>query len=197
MEPRLPKSRKWTPLPKEFLQQIRTVFADSFKQQIGKGKMVADGRIYPEEILISVGYIEPGSIRQRGFDVSVEYKKDKDNVLKLLHLAVDAAGSLFEQLFTADESEFPLIWTQFDFEGRKIFAQYSTTNEELEAAADKFLGKASGEDDLTQGDWEDEIDPDIIKAQLGIDGDDEDLLGDDDEPDDEKPAKPGKSNRKH
>jgi acyl-CoA synthetase (NDP forming) len=73
--------------------------------------------------------------------VSVGYTRGKDDVIKLLNLAVDAAGSLFEQLFTSeDDYDFPRIWQEVDFEGRKLFIQYSTVNEALENEADRLLG---------------------------------------------------------
>ncbi|HMN68355.1 MAG TPA: hypothetical protein PKC28_07430 [Bdellovibrionales bacterium] len=176
MEPRLSSSRKWSPLPKEFLSQVRGVFQENFKAQIGKGKVLVDGRIYPEELLILVGYKGANALKQSNFEVSIAYKKDKDNVLKLLHLAVDAGASLFEQIFTAqDDGDFPRLWQEVDFEGRKIFIQYSTVNSELEAEADKWLGRASG-GDVAQGDWDDDVDPETIKAQLGL-GDDDDEDG--------------------
>lgn len=174
MEPRLKTSKKWTALPKEFMQQVRSVFKETFAKQIGKGTLETEGRIYPEEILISVGYRAENALKQSNFEVSVAYKKDKDNVLKLLHLAVDAAAGLFEQLFTAeDDQDFPRIWQEFDFEGRKIFVQYTTTNSELEGEADKILGVASGES-LAEGDWDDETSADSIKASLGLDPDEDD-----------------------
>ena len=188
MEPRLKTSTKWTALPKDFLAQIHSALKETFAKQIGKGKVQVDGRIYPEEVLIRVGYAEPGRLKQSHFDVSVSYKKDKDNVLKMLHLAVDAGASLFYQIFTSPDDDFPRIWQEIDFEGRKIHIQYTTENSELEGEADRILGLTK--DDLAQGDWDDEVSAESIKAQLGIDEDDEELdLGDDD---DDEP-----SNKKH
>lgn len=179
MEPRLKTSRKWTELPKELIQQIRSVFSGAFKDHVGTAKIEADGRIYPEEILIRVGLARPNQLKQAGFLVSIAYKKEKDNVLKLLHLGMDAMGALFEQYFAADDDhEFPRTWQEVNFEGRPIFVQYSTTNTELEAEADKLLGTA-GSDQLAQGDWDDgETTADDIKLSLGIDPDN---LGEDDD----------------
>lgn len=185
MEPRLKTSTKWTALPKDFLAQIRTALKENFANQIGKGKVEVDGRIYPEEVLIRVGFAEPGRLKQSHWDVSVPYKKDKDNVLKMLHLAVDAGASLFDQIFTSPDDDFPRIWQEIDFESRKIYIQYTTENAELEDEADGLLGLKKN--DLAQGDWDDETTAEGIKASLGIDEDDEELdLSDDDEDDDKK-----------
>ncbi|NJM10148.1 MAG: hypothetical protein HC883_04530 [Bdellovibrionaceae bacterium] len=194
MEPRLKTSKKWTPLPKDFLSQIRTVFKETFKAQIGKGVVETDGRIYPEEILVSVGFRPDQGLRQSNFEVSIAYKKDKDNVLKLLHMAVDAAASLFEQFFAAeDDQEFPRIWQEFEVDGRMVYAQYTTTNTELESEADRLLG-VHAKEGLAGGDWDEDVSPEDIKATLGIDPDEEDLedplaemLDDVNEDEEEKP----------
>ncbi len=177
MKPRLSTSRKWSPLPAELIDQIRSVFKQNYKQQIGTGTIEANGQIYPEEILISVGFRKEKSLKQSNWEISIQYKRNKDNVLKLLHLSVDAAASLFEQFFAAEnDQEFPRIWEEVDFEGRKIFVQYSTTNSTLEAEADRLLGESEA-NDVAQGDWDDEDDelkPEIIKGHLGISDDDDD-----------------------
>ncbi len=176
MEPRLKTSKKWTALPKEFLGQVKTAFKSTFKTQLGSAKIEADGRIYPEELLLSVGFKTDSALKQSNFMISIPYRKGKDDVLKLLNLGMDAMGALFEQLFEADDdADFPRLWQRVDFEGREIFVQYTTNNTELDAAADKLLGESKDEG-LTGGEWDDEdeeITPDEIKRKLGIDDDDE------------------------
>jgi hypothetical protein len=173
MEPRLSTSRKWTPLPEELVKQIRSVFKQNFKEQIGSGTIEAHGKIYPEELLIGVGLRQKGSLRQNNWEISIAYKQSKDNVLKLLHTAIDAAASLFEQFFAAESDEdFPRKWEEVDFEGRKIYVQYNTVNSELEGEADKILGATGG--GLAQGEWDEDedVDPEEIKKKLGVDEDD-------------------------
>jgi hypothetical protein len=180
MQPRLKTSRKWTPLPQELVEQIQSVFRQSFREHMTDGRIEAAGRIFPEEILIRVGYVAPQRLKQSNWEISIAYKRDKDNVLKLLHLAVDAIGALFEQLFNSEnDHDFPRLWEAVDFEGRQIFVQYSTVNSQLEAEADRLLGLNAGDaTDVAQGEWEEDISPEHIKAQLGIDPEDD--LGDDD-----------------
>lgn len=171
MQPRLSTSRKWTPLPKELMQQVKSVYKETFAQHIGLGILETEGRIYPEEILIRVGYRAKDALKQSNFEVSIAYKKDKDNVLKLLHIGIDAAASLLDQLFTTDtDEEFPRKWAEVDFEGRTIYVQYNTVNSELEAEADRLLGARPTDDaTLVQGDWDEDISLDQVKASLGID----------------------------
>lgn len=169
MHPRLKTSKKWSPLPKEFLKQVESVFKQTFKSQIGQGKVVVDGRVYPEELLVSVGYHGGKGLRQSNFEVSIQYKKDKDNVIKLLNLSVDVAASLFEQYFASeDDHEFPRLWQEFDVENRPVYVQYTGTNTELESEANKLLGEYADEG-LTGGDWDDADSPEEVKARLGID----------------------------
>lgn len=175
MEPRLSSSRKWSPLPDELIRQIRSVFKQNFSVQIGSNTVEAKGRIYPEEILVSVGIREEKALKQVNWMISVGYKRDKDNVMKLLHLVLDAAAALFEQSFSAEnDHDFPRVWEEVDFEGRKIYVMYSTVNSKLEAEADRLLGEAGADsDEVAQGDWDEDIKPEHIKAQLGLDEDDE------------------------
>lgn len=190
MEPRLKTSKKWTSLPKDFLSQIRAALKENFALQIGKGQVEVDGRIYPEEIVIRVGYRTPGTLKQRSWDVSLAYKKDKEPVLKVLHLAVDAGAALFDQLFSAESDEdFPRLWQEIDFEGRKIHIQYTTVNSKLETEADRLLGLKN--DELAQGEWDAEVDAELVKAGLGIDPEDEEFAEDfaDDDEDESPKAK--------
>ncbi len=179
MQPRLSSSRKWTAIPKELATQIQAVFKQTFHTQIGKGAILTEGRIYPAEILMSIGYKPESGLRQFNWEISIEYRRDKDNVMKLLNLAVDAAGSLFEQFFAAEnDHDFPRIWQEVDFENRKLFVQYTTVNTELEAEADKLLGIEKSED-LAQGEWDDLETAESIKARLGVDDADDDQAGGD------------------
>lgn len=175
MEPRLSTSRKWNPLPKELLQQIQSVFKQNFTSNLKDTTVEASGKIFPEEILIQVSLKQKGTLKQAGWSVSIGYKTKKDNVMQLLHLSVDALASLFEQYFESEnDHDFPRVWEEVDFEKRKIYVVYTTVNSELEAEADRWLGKASkSEDDVAQGDWDDDADPEMIKAQLGLTEDDE------------------------
>jgi len=169
MQPRLKTSRQWTPLPAELIQQMKSVFRQNFQEHIADGEVEVAGKIFPGEILVSMGVRYPKALKQSNWEVSIEYRKEKDNALKMLHLAMDALGALFEQVFTAEnDHDFPRVWESVQFEGREIFVQYTTTNSQLEAEADRLLGLDS-EEGLAQGDWAEAVTADQIKAQLGLD----------------------------
>ena len=173
MQPRLKTSQKWTALPPELLGQMKMVLGETFRAQLGHGDFTAEGRIYPGEILMVVATQRPKTLRESGFEVSIAYKQNKDNVMKLLHLGMDVVGALFEQLFAAEnDEEFPRQWQSVDFEGREVFIQYTTANRRLEAEADRLL--AAEDDGITGGDWDAEVTPELVKADLGLDPDDDD-----------------------
>ncbi|MGE4130005.1 MAG: hypothetical protein AB7F86_00115 [Bdellovibrionales bacterium] len=156
MQPRLTNSRKWTAIPRELVTQIQQLFKQNFQAQLGDSKVYVDGRIYPSEILMKVGYQPPGQkLKQCHWMISITYTTKKDNVMKLLSLSIDVAASLFEQLFEGEDHDFPRVWQEVDFEGRSLYVQYSTENEELESEADRLLGESEDEG-LAQGDWESE-----------------------------------------
>lgn len=173
MEPRLPSSRQWTPLPKELLKQMQSVFQEGFKGHLGGAKIEIEGRIYPQEILLSLGFSRKGQLKQPNFEISATYDVKKDNVLKLCHTVFDAMGALFDQYFSSnDESEFPLYWEELKFEGRTLYVQFSTRNTGLEAQADQLLeGKKEGL--MNYDDEHDTEELENIKAKLGL-GEDED-----------------------
>ncbi len=73
--PRLPDSTKWTEVPEDFLAKVRQVFQTQFKKQATEGEFIADGQIYPEEVLLRIGYIESGRLKQINFEASMDVKK--------------------------------------------------------------------------------------------------------------------------
>lgn len=164
MEPRISTSTQWTSFPNEYLKNIETVFSKSFKLHLENGKIISEGRIYKEELLLRVGYAEKDRLKQSNFEISVEYDKKKDNAVKLIYLMIDVGATMLDEFFMAEnDHDFPRAWTEYEVENRKIYLQYSTINSELEKQADKLLG--DDPEALIGGD------PDVeqIKAQLGID----------------------------
>ena len=178
MFPRLKTSKKWTTLPKDFADQVVTVFQQNFPTESKMGSFKAEGRIYPQEIMLRVGYLEKGRLKQCNLEVSVDLGP-KDEALKKIHLCVDALGSLFADYFEAvaqgsedptEELDIPLVWKQFPFQNEKIWLQYSTANQELEKEANRILGL---EEDLLvrEADEEDEA---VLAEAKQADGDEDD-----------------------
>lgn len=160
MHPRLASSIKWTALPKELSDQIKSIFTEAFSAQLADARLIVDGRIYPEELLLRVGHIKGKSIRQINFEVSLGFDPKKQNALKEIHFAIDCAASMMDEYFRAESlSEFPLHWQKFDAQNKDAYIQVSTVNTDLEAQADALLGEL--DDSLVRNsDFEDDEDSD-------------------------------------
>lgn len=145
MKPRLASSKKWTDFPKEFSKQIQDVFKENFAKELKSSELIVEGRIYPQEILIRIGYLEAGRLKQANFEVSVEYSQTKNDAVMRINDAVDAAASMMMDYFekeqdTEGDVDFPLSWKEVPFNNQKLYMQFSTVNTKLEAEADAILG---------------------------------------------------------
>jgi hypothetical protein len=159
--PRLASSRtsgKWTILPADFTLKVQKVFAEQFQTQSTQGEFVVEGRVYPEEVIIRVGYLENGRLKQVNFEASMDIPKletDANDVkgaaqssLERMYVCIDMIGSAFEEFFqvgVVDEMDISNLWQEFDFEGDTVFMQTSNVNSRLEDEADRILG-LDGED---------------------------------------------------
>src|SRR5437868_1933223 len=99
MQPRLKTSKKWTAFPKEYVDQIQTVFHENFSVQLTGNKLVIEGRIYPSEVMLRVGINEKGRLRQANFEVSMDYNANKKDAVERIHNCIDAAASMMTDYF--------------------------------------------------------------------------------------------------
>jgi hypothetical protein len=196
MKPRLPSSKKWTAFPKEYLEQIDTVFKQGFAAQLVGAQLFIEGRIYPQEILLRVGMLEKGRLVQNNFEVSVEYSPIKKDAVERIHNAIDAAASMMNEYFETDgEVEFPKVWKEYDFDPIKVFLQYSTVNTGLEAQANALLEKTDPQLVIEEDESEDALDRAEESLATEADDPDDDLTEegaseDQDEDDDEERKSP-------
>jgi hypothetical protein len=148
LEPRLKSSVKWAPFPQELLGQIRKVFQDHFPEKKSLGEFVVEGRIYPEEILLRLGFLHKGWIRQNNYEVSSSLKTTKMSVLNCIHLCVDLAGTLFNENSSEEDQQIEHVneWKPIQFEGHEFYYKFTTENSELEKQADKILGLEHSEE---------------------------------------------------
>lgn len=183
MQPRLKTSKISTDLPKDLLSQIQSIFAETFSDHVKKNQVVAEGRIYSNEVLLRIGVTPTKGLKQTNFVVSMDYKQGKDKVMDTVHVGFDVLATLFDDYFAnQDDADLPRQWAEMNAEGKKVYILYTSLNDKLESEADKLLGKkkpatfvAEPEIDLEASD--EEI-LEELKAKLGI--------KDDDEEDDEK-----------
>ena len=181
MDPRKEKGR-WTAVPKDYIKQVTNALRDSFADEVKSGKFIVEGRIYKDELLLRMGYLEKGRIRQVNFEMSMDFKPGKDDTLKLLNLAVDVGATMLEELFSSEsDDDFPRTWQPFEVEGRTVHVQFSSENSELDEKANAILGatdehlvkEASADDD-------DEETLKVLKKKIGVDDVETDFPDDDD-----------------
>lgn len=187
MNPRLKSSKKWTTFPKEYSDQILAVFKENFAQYLTDAELILEGRIYPEEVTLRVGYLEKGRLAQANFEVSMNYTQEDQDAVKRIHNCVDAAASMMlEYLENDGEVDFPYVWKEVPFQGKKIFLQFNTENSSLEAEANRLLGV--NDEALLQEVSEDDEDA-LTRAELSEElsppRDEEDYTGGDDVGDEE------------
>lgn len=176
MDPRLKTSLQWTALPNELRAQIKGIFAENFSQYLkGKSEFIVEGRIYKEELLLRVGVLQHGTIRQRNFEVSIDFNPLKENALKQIHLAIDCAASMMEEFFTSEAKDpwetFPKIWEPFEAGEKTAYLQVSAINSELESKADEILGETG--DSFIHGEDIEEARKSVI-TMLGLGDEDDD-----------------------
>ena len=99
MNPRLKNSKKWTSFPKEYLNQIEQAFRENFAKQLGNSKVIVEGRIYTDEVLLRVGILEKGRLKQSNIEASMEYSREKANAVEKIHHCIDAAASMLAEYF--------------------------------------------------------------------------------------------------
>jgi hypothetical protein len=176
MEPRLKSSKQWTPIPPDYIRQVKEALLGHFPDKSKTGEWIMDGRIYSEELLVRMGYHEEGKIKQITFELSTQYVAQRDSMTDLLSLVVDVAANLLETAFSsATDDAFPRSWQEYAVEKKRIFIQYSSANTKLEEEANRLLGETT--DTLLRGHEEDdeaETLKNIIKAKLGVDDEDSD-----------------------
>ena len=162
MNPRKKESKKWSNLPPEFANQIKTVFEDNFSSYLTEKTIRVQGRIYPDEILLRVGVHRKGELRFHNFEVSLDHSALLQNTIPQIHLAVDAIASLMIEFFETEEThELPYLWREIPFEKQKIWVQFTTENPDLEAEANKLLGVEENlvNEDETENDELEELEP--------------------------------------
>lgn len=141
-KPRLGTSKAWTDLPDDFKLQVGELYKNHFKEQSKRGQFKVFGRIYKNEVILSLSFLPNDSIRPIQFDLSTNYSTDQEKkALIVFEKLVDCGASLFQSSFDDEEFGVPAVWTEIDFDGTLIYAKSEAINHDLEAEANKLLGK--------------------------------------------------------
>ncbi|MES2768340.1 MAG: hypothetical protein V4596_04275 [Bdellovibrionota bacterium] len=144
MDPRSSSSQKhkYQPVPKDFLKLVKETFEEKYADFLKDKTLIVDGAIFPEELILVVGIKNNNEkIRQVNFESSMDYENvDDTKVLEKIHMSIDALDAMFIEYVEANgDIEMPKLWTEFEFEGQKLYLKSSTDNIELEKAAEEFL----------------------------------------------------------
>jgi hypothetical protein len=159
MDARKPSSKKWTAFPEEYLGQITNVFVEAFGHELGSSKLVVEGRIFPEEICLRVGYREPQSLRQNNFEISADFDPKTENAIEKIYACIDGAASVLATFFQSQNTDIlPVDWKEFKYEKQLMYFQFSTVNTDLESEADRILGLTG----VSLYNQEDEEDPEVL-----------------------------------
>lgn len=156
-EPRIKSSLNHKPqnVPPELLKMVSEAFREKYDLFLKTRELSTEGSVYPEEIILLIGFRNKGSIRQFNFECSLNYDVESldEPILEKIHKAIDALDSMMSEYVqnfkeldpeadtVDDENEvvFPRDWTPFDFEKTKIFLKSSTTNTDIERLTEAFL----------------------------------------------------------
>jgi hypothetical protein len=167
MEPRRKTNKKVrsTSLPAEYVKSIKDVLKKAFQKKLGKREIFVEGRMFPEELILCVGYVpDAAGLRQINFEASIDHKT-KDLVDKM-GVCLDAISSMMDQHLDDEDMELPIEWTEYDFEKKKVFLRSTSRNTNLENEANKILGVDPNDALYIEGeDALDKIDADLAKPE--------------------------------
>lgn len=148
MQPRRSDSKKWTALPKEYLESVHTTITTQYKKELKDVEVVVEGRVYDREVLVRIGFLPHGRLKQHNFELAFDVPQAKDQVLTKLNTSLDFIGSIFTEFFAKEgfenceyEETLPILWKPVSFSKDLLHFQYSTVNSKLESMADEWLSK--------------------------------------------------------
>ena len=107
---------------------------------LDQAELFVDGWIYPEEVILQVGFLPEGKIAQSNFEASIDYSSKQIDAFDKIHHCLDGIGALIEEFRQNPNSEFPREWKKVVLNRQDIFVRYTTHNTNLEAEADRLLG---------------------------------------------------------
>lgn len=146
MNPRRSDSKKWTQLPKELSEHIRSAVEEGFKNELKNNEILIDGKIYQNEVTCSIGFTTKGQLKQPNFQISFDIGDSKDDVWPTLQIGLDfIQGTMLDYFNDEENSELPLAWKKVNFKNHIFYFQYSTANTELESMANQLLGETHDE----------------------------------------------------
>lgn len=156
MKPRKKDSLKSTSLPIDFLSQLSDTVKEQYKKQLKNIQVITQGRVFENEVLLRVGFLETGRLKQSNFEISFDLPFEKDQITSRLELAVDYLGGLIEEFLTTStnneenhtfEENLPTLWKPIHLQKHQYYFQFSSENSELESMANRLLAEAGLDND--------------------------------------------------
>lgn len=156
MQPRRNDSKKWTALPKEYLDNVQSIVQKQYETELSAVDVISEGRVFEKEIILRIGLLPKGRLKQHNFEVSFDLPTNistveitaKDDTLAKLNHALDFLGSLLNEFIDKNgfdnsdyEVELPVLWKTMVIDKNIFHFQYSTVNSKLETLADEWLNK--------------------------------------------------------
>lgn len=160
IEPRIKSPTKGVTVPQDFCKMVADVFSKNFATQLKKMPKEATfptfdviGTIFPKEIFLAICLSFKNQTTATTVYASLDFdpKATLPKAQDLLHLAVDAIGSVFEHMLETPEAlaepgldkilGVPYEWAPHELEKRKVYLKVDKANLSLELAASKLLGE--------------------------------------------------------
>lgn len=148
MQPRRTDSKKWTALPKEYLDNVQAIVRSQYEAELSGVEVISEGRVFDKEMVLRIGFLPKGRLKQYNFEVSFDIPEAKDHTLIKLNSALDFLGGLLNEFISKNgfensdyEAELPVLWKPISVEKSVFHFQYSTVNSQLESLADEWLEK--------------------------------------------------------
>lgn len=160
-----------TKLPRDYLKMVEDVFNKNFsnfllKEKSGRESFVAQGEVYPDELVLVISLKHPGNLRMTTCYASVDYPPKKlkteggaqapasaEAVQLAVNQCVDAVASFFNTFFEEGrpvdyDLEYRQNWTAVEIEkNTPVYLRINRDNPELEAQADELLANDPGTKD--------------------------------------------------
>jgi len=161
IEPKNKNNSAFTKLPLELLETISEVFNENFEEQARSGEFVTFGQVHQSELILRVGYLEKGTIKQVNFDTSNVASGSEAQIIASLEEMVFATKELFLDYFKNSNLEnFSYHWNPLTASEKsgQVYYKLDMTNTELEKQANALLGDdfdADNEDSLIVGEMSD------------------------------------------
>ncbi len=148
MQPRRTDSKKWTVLPKDYLDNVQTTVKSQYENELSNVEVISEGRVFEKEMVLRIGFLPIGRLKQYNFEVSFDIPEAKDHTLTKLNNALDFLGTLLNEFLAKNgfedsdyEAELPVLWKPMTIDKQVFHFQYSTANTKLESLADEWLNK--------------------------------------------------------